>query len=69
MREQLTKTQCDIYAFVAGYIYDNKFSPTYQEIADRTHISVQAVDSHVRNIARKGWIKFNGKKHRKITLI
>ena len=69
MKEKLTKTQEDIYAYVAGYIEDNGYSPTYQEIAMRTESTTQMVESHVKNIAKKGWIRFNGKKHRRIELI
>lgn len=69
MPEKLTTVQEKIYAFISGYIEDNKYSPTYQEIAMRTDLTTQMVESHVKNIAKKGWIKFNRKKHRKIELI
>lgn len=69
MKEKLTKTQESVYAYIAGYIMDNGYSPTYQEIAIRTDLTTQAVEGHVKNIVKKGWLKFNGKKFRKIELI
>jgi len=69
MKEKLTKIQEDVYAYIAGYIDDNGYSPTYQEIAMRTDLTTQMVESHVKNIAKKGWIRFNGKKFRKLELI
>lgn len=65
----LTKTQENIYAFVAGYYDDNGYAPTGQEIAEKFGTTSQVVDQHLRNIAAKGWIKFNGKRYRKIDLV
>lgn len=67
--KKLTPAQEKIYAYIAGYITDLGFSPTYQEIAIRTGLTTQMVESHVKNIAKSGWIRFNGKKFRKIELI
>lgn len=69
MKEKLTKTQEEIYAYIAGYIEDNKYSPTYQEIAMRMDSTTQMVESHVKNIISKGWLKVNGKKFRKLELV
>jgi len=69
MKEKLTPIQEKVYAYIAGYITDFGFSPTYQEIAMRTDLTTQMVESHVKNIAKKGWIRFNGKKFRKLELI
>lgn len=69
MKEKLTTTQEKIYAYVAGYIDDNGYSPTYQEIAMRTDLTTQMVESHVKNIVAKGWLKYNEKKFRKLELI
>jgi len=65
----LTKKQEDLYCFVAGYIDDNGYAPTGQEIAERLGTTSQMVDQHLKNIAAKGWIKFNGKRYRKIELV
>ena len=70
MKEKLTSIQEKVYAYIAGYITDFGFSPTYQEIAIRTDMTTQAVESHVKNLVKKGWIRFNpAKKFRKIELI
>jgi predicted transcriptional regulator len=69
MKEKLTKTQEDVYAYVAGYITDNRYSPTSQEIAIKTGLTTQMVESHIKNIIRKGWLKNNGKRFRKLDLI
>jgi SOS-response transcriptional repressor LexA len=69
MKEKLTPIQEKVYAYIAGYITDFGFSPTYQEIAIRTDMTTQAVESHVKNLVKKGWIRFNGKKHRRIELV
>ena len=69
MKEKLTPIQEKVYAYIAEYITDFGFSPTYQEIAMRTDLTTQMVESHVKNIAKKGWIRFNGKKFRKLELI
>jgi len=67
-KEKLTPKQEDIYAYVAGYIVDNGYSPTYQEIASKLGITTQMVESHIKNIVKKDWLKFNGKRHRKLHL-
>jgi len=68
MKEKLTPMQEKIYAFIAGYIQDEGFCPTSQEIAMRTELTTQMVESHVKNIISKGWLKVNGKKFRKLEL-
>lgn len=67
--KKLTDQQKKVYAFIAGYIEDMGFSPTYHEIAIRTNLTTQSVEAHVRNIVNSGWIRFNGKKFRKLELI
>lgn len=69
MKEKLTKTQEDIYAYVAGYIQDNGYSPTSQEIAMRIGSTTQMIEAHLKNIVKKGWLSYNGKKFRKMELV
>jgi len=69
MKQELTKVQENIYAYVAGYIEDNGYCPTYMEIAERTNLSVQAVEAHLKTLVKKGWLNNNGKKYRKYSLI
>jgi len=69
-KEKLTKTQEKVYAYIAGYIEDFGFSPTYQEIAIRTGLTTQAVEAHIKNLVKAGWIAFdNSKKFRKLELV
>lgn len=68
-KQPLTKIQEDVYAKVAGYIGDLGYSPTYQEVAEMMGTSPQQVEAHVKNIVAKGWIKYTGKKWRKLELI
>jgi SOS-response transcriptional repressor LexA len=65
---KLTKKQEDVYSYIAGYITDYGYSPTYQEVAEKLSMTTQSVEAHVKNLAKKGWIKFNGKRNRKIIL-
>lgn len=69
MKNELTEKQTQIYAFVAGYIDDNGFCPTNQEVAERVGICSSAVEAHLKNIASKGWLIYNGKKFRKFQLV
>ena len=67
--KKLTPAQEKIYAYIAGYITDLGFSPTYQEIAIRTGLTTQMIEAHVKNIVESGWLRYNGKKFRKLELI
>ena len=68
-KRELTERQQDVYVAIAGYILDCGYSPTYNEVAEKTGMSSQMVEAHVRNLVTKGWIRFNGKKFRKLELI
>jgi SOS-response transcriptional repressor LexA len=68
-KQPLTEVQEKIYAIVAGYFGDYGYSPTLQEIAERAGSSPQQIESHIKNIIKKGWLKNNGKRFRKIELI
>jgi repressor LexA len=68
MKEKLTPRQEDIYAYIAGYITDNGYSPTYTEVSDKLNISTQAVEAHIKTIVKKGWLRFNNQRYRKLEL-
>lgn len=68
-KEKLTPKQENIYEYVAGYITDEGYSPTYQEIAIKTGLTTQMVEVHIKNIVKKGWLEFNGKRYRKLELV
>lgn len=70
----LTKREEDVFAFILGYIVDNEFSPTRQEIADEFMISVQGAQKFVQNLINKGkvrTIKQRGKQrtHRNLMIV
>jgi predicted transcriptional regulator len=65
---KLTKKQEDVYSYIAGYITDYGYSPTYQEVAEKLSMTTQSVEAHVKNLVTKGWLGFNGKRNRKLIL-
>jgi len=64
----LTKKEEDILAYIYGYIDDNKFSPTRQEIAEKFKITRPGVDYFVYQLAEKGKIKITPNKWRNIKI-
>lgn len=61
----LTEREEDIFAYILGYVVDNRFSPTRQEIADRFEITPQGVQKFIQSLEDKGRIitvKSNGKR-------
>lgn len=53
----LTKRQSEILTFLQGYIRDNGYAPSFEEIAE--HFSFQSlatVHEHLSNLERKGYI-------------
>lgn len=69
-KPKLTPAQTDVYAYVAGYIEDNGYSPTLQEISEKLGISPQAVAKHLRGIRCAKMITYDSKKKwRNIVLI
>jgi SOS-response transcriptional repressor LexA len=66
--QELTPKQEEVYSYIAGYITDYGYSPTYQEVAEKLNTTTQSVEAHVQNIAKKGWLVFNGQRNRKLNL-
>lgn len=52
----LTKREEDIFAYILGYIVDNSYSPTRQEIATFFKITPQGVQRFIRSLEEKGKI-------------
>jgi Mn-dependent DtxR family transcriptional regulator len=70
MKETLSKKLKDTYAFIAGYIQDNGYSPTTQEIAIKMNVSPQMVDGYLVQLKDSGWITFDeNKRFRKVQLV
>jgi len=66
---KLTKRESDIYAYVAGYIQDNNYSPTRLEIAEKFGISPQAIQKHIVGLCYAGMIGIYPGKKRNIELL
>lgn len=65
---KLTNKETDILAYIYGYIEDNKYSPTRQEIADKFKMTRQGADCFVSQLINKGKLKKNGNRWRNIGL-
>lgn len=56
----MTPVQRSIYRWVARFMRDHDYAPSYQEIADAFHYrSLSTVAEILREIERKGWIGFD----------
>ena len=59
--DKLTEKQAAIYKFVKAYCRKHGgLSPTYQEMSDGLKISKSRIQSHMRMIDRKGFVKLTG---------
>ncbi len=66
----LTKRQEDVLKFIAGYVADRGYPPSYQEIADAFGIaSKHGVVRHLEALIRKGYIEKTGTTARSIRII
>ena len=65
----LTEKETDILVFIYGFIDDNKYSPTRQEIAGKFEMSYQASDYFVRQLEAKGKVKILANKWRNIKIV
>ena len=53
----VTKRQRDVLDFIQGFVQKNRFSPSFQEIADGLNLkSLATVHKHVSNLRRNGWL-------------
>ncbi|NCD40587.1 MAG: hypothetical protein EOL88_00695 [Bacteroidia bacterium] len=58
----LTSREEDIFAYILGYIVDNNYSPTRQEIADKFSISPTGAQKFIQSLIDKGRIRVIKKK-------
>jgi len=70
----LTKKESDILAFIYGYIDDNKYSPTRQEIADhiskgKNEITSQGVSYFINQLVAKHKLKLAKNRRRNIIIV
>ncbi len=52
----LTKREEDVFAYILGYIVDNGYSPTRQEIADKFEITPPGAQKFIQALEDKGRI-------------
>ena len=68
-RLPLTKTEEKVWAYLLGYITDNQYAPTRQEVAIKMGFgSRQMAQFVLSNLERKGRIKLVGRGWRNIQL-
>jgi repressor LexA len=66
---KLTKRQKEILDFVRGFINDNGYSPSMEEIADHFHFaSLNAVFKHLEAIESRGYLHRDSNRARSIQL-
>ena len=70
----LTKKESDILAYIYGYIDDNGYSPTRQEIADniskdKIKITLQGISYFINQLVAKKKIKLIKDKRRNIKIV
>lgn len=62
----LTEKEQGILAYIYGYIDENNYSPTRQEIADKFGMTKNGADYFVMQLEGKGKLKITGSKWRNI---
>jgi SOS-response transcriptional repressor LexA len=65
----LTAKETDILAFIYGYIGDNGYPPTRQEIAGKFSITKQGANYFIIKLISKKKLKINRNKWRNIEII
>ncbi|MEX6663729.1 repressor LexA [Pseudomonas graminis] len=51
---ELTPVQADTLAFIAGYIAQHGYSPTFAEIARAQKVNVNAIGGRIAQLVKKG---------------
>ena len=63
------KTRQDVYDFVCQYKAENKYSPSFRDIASGVGISVSTVKFHLENLKEEGLLTFEQKLNRSIVIL
>jgi len=63
-----TKKQLKILKYIREYQVKHLCSPTQKEVADYFKISLQAANSHIARMAKKGLLEIAEHKHRSISI-
>jgi len=70
MKYTLNKKQKELYDFIASYIKDHGYAPTYREIAAGTSVNnLSNVHRIVHDIERRGWLRMIPYESRTFTLV
>jgi repressor LexA len=65
----LTKKQRQVYDFIKRFIEENRYAPSYEEIAHGLGLSsVSTVHAHIENLAQKGYLRKKWNANRSIDL-
>ncbi|GHV83466.1 LexA repressor [Spirochaetia bacterium] len=67
--KSLTKRQNEVLSFIAMFISENNYSPSYREIAAHFGLTPKAVHDHVRVLREKGWVRMKDKISRTIEIV
>lgn len=66
----LTRIQRRIFDYLASYIAEHDYAPSFEEIAvAQGYASLATVHEHLSNLEYKGWIKRHYNESRAITLV
>src|SRR5215208_6608296 len=66
----LTKRQREILTYLGGYVEDNGYAPSFEEIAAQfNYNSLATVHEHLSNLERKGYIKRSYNESRAIEIL
>jgi repressor LexA len=66
----ITKRQREIYDFIAHFVAEHGYSPSFEEIGEGTHLSSLAtVHKHISNLEKKGLLKRDYNRSRSIDVL
>jgi repressor LexA len=66
----LTKRQRQVYDFIAGFVKDNGYSPSFEEIGEGLDLSSLAtVHKHITNLEKKGLLRRDYNRSRSIDVL
>lgn len=65
----LTIRQQEVLAFLSSFISQNSYPPTIREVGAHFNISVKGAYDHLLALRKKGWITFDSKLSRAISLV
>jgi len=64
-----TKRQTEVLNFIKSFFRENKYPPTFREIADNFNISFKAAYDHVKALEKKSLLSCNSNRSRTIEVI